>query len=203
MLYLKHHVAAGRYAMSMPFRMMLIATLMIMSSGGGAGAGGSSEKSRKKKKKKKKRADRDQYLMRNTIAIGPTGAGKTTVMMYLLFHAAFGNLKRYQNIIVISKHCSDRIEWHYRDPFIRVLPQMVIEGVNIICSCAGWNSTDERPKVAKLKELLHTTYQGNTLVFWDDWPDLCTNEREEPKGSTMLLRQLMIQLVHHRRRPQA
>jgi hypothetical protein len=73
-----------------------------MSSGAGAGAGGSSAKRNKKLAKKKKRADRDKYLLRNTIAIGPTGAGKTTAMMHLLFHAAFGNLKRFQNVIRTS-----------------------------------------------------------------------------------------------------
>jgi hypothetical protein len=194
MLYLKHHVAVGRYAMSMPFRMVLIATLMIMSSGAGAG-GGSSEKRKKKNNKKKKRAERDRFVLRNTIAIGPTGAGKTTVMMHLLFHAAFGNLRRYQNILIISKHCSGSIAWEYRDPFIRLLSQMVIPGVNIVCSCAGWNSTDERPKVDNLKKLLYATYQGDTLIFWDDWPDLCTNERTGPREPTTLLKTFVIQWI--------
>jgi hypothetical protein len=178
-------------AMPLPVRMALLTTLMIMSSGAGAGAGagGSSSKRNKKLAKKKKRADRDQYLLRNTIAIGPTGAGKTTVMMHLLFHL------RYQNVIIISKHCSGSIAWEYRDPFIRLIPQMVIAGVNIICSCAGWTSTDERPKVDILKKLLYATYQGNTLVFWDDWPDLCTNEREGSKGSVSLLKKFMLQFI--------
>jgi hypothetical protein len=181
--------------MSMPFRMVLIATLMIMSSGSGAGAGGSTAKRDKKRRNKKKRADRDRFLMRNTIAIGPTGAGKTTVMMYLLFHATFGNLKRFQNLIIISKHCSDRIEWKYRDPFIRVLPQMVVPNVNIICSDGGWDNSDERPKCAVLKALLYASYQGDTVVFWDDWSDLCTNEKEGPREPATLLKSFVIQWI--------
>ena len=77
MLYLKHHVAAGRYAMSMPFRMVLIATLMIMSSGSGAGAGGSTAKRDKKRRNKKKRADRDRYLLRGAYRVSPTYVGVT------------------------------------------------------------------------------------------------------------------------------
>jgi hypothetical protein len=36
-------------------------------------------------------------------------------------------------------------------------------------------------------------YQGNTLVFLDDWPDLCTNERERSKRSVSLLKNFMIE----------
>jgi hypothetical protein len=75
--------------------------------------------------------------------------------------------------------------------------------VNIICSDDGWDNSDERLKCGVLKTLLYASYQGDTVVFWDDWPDLCTNVRAGPREPTTLLILFLCDSVDCSRREQA
>jgi hypothetical protein len=54
-----------------------------------------------------KKTSRSTTTSGNLIAIGPTKSGKTTAINNLLLNPCFGNLALYDNIIYISKHCSD------------------------------------------------------------------------------------------------